>query len=91
MRQLIFPTLDFFIYCSIRFLTEDGLFDMIQKSKPAKAAVHGDRKNYLEKAEKSPVKSSIVGVKKRGKLEVSKNLKFWSLKTRIYSLCCYSV
>ncbi|XP_020100068.1 replication factor C subunit 1 [Ananas comosus] len=49
----------------IRFLTEDGLFDMIRKSKPAKSAVHGDRKNSLEKAEKSPVKSSIVGVKKR--------------------------
>lgn len=54
-------------FCSVPFLTEDGLFDMIRKSKPAKATVakHQSDKNS-EKQQKSPMKSSPVKVERRG-------------------------
>ncbi|BAF28486.1 replication factor C subunit 1 [Oryza sativa Japonica Group] len=50
----------------VPFLTEDGLFDMIRKSKPAKATVakHQSDKNS-EKQQKSPMKSSPVKVERR--------------------------
>ncbi|XP_008790185.1 replication factor C subunit 1 isoform X2 [Phoenix dactylifera] len=47
----------------IPFLTEDGLFDMIRKSKPAKAPVQEEqKKKTLEKVEKSPIKSTPLKV-----------------------------
>jgi replication factor C subunit 1 len=54
------------LVCSVPFLTEDGLFDMIRKSKPAKATVakHQSDKNS-EKQQKSPMKSSPVKVERR--------------------------
>lgn len=50
----------------VPFLTEDSLFDMIRKSKPAKATVakHQSDKNS-EKQQKSPMKSSPVKVERR--------------------------
>ncbi|ONK68849.1 uncharacterized protein A4U43_C05F16650 [Asparagus officinalis] len=47
-----------------KFLTEDELFDMIRKSKPAKAPVKEDlTKKHEEKANKSHMKSSPMKVK----------------------------
>uniref|UniRef100_A0A0D9XTE1 Replication factor C subunit 1 n=1 Tax=Leersia perrieri TaxID=77586 RepID=A0A0D9XTE1_9ORYZ len=50
----------------VPFLTEDGLFDMIRKSKPAKATVvkHQSDKNS-ERQQKSPIKSSPIKVERR--------------------------
>uniref|UniRef100_A0A0E0MGH2 Replication factor C subunit 1 n=2 Tax=Oryza punctata TaxID=4537 RepID=A0A0E0MGH2_ORYPU len=50
----------------VPFLTEDGLFDMIRKSRPTKATVakHQSDKSS-EKQQKSPIKSSPVKVERR--------------------------
>ncbi|XP_072990933.1 replication factor C subunit 1 [Typha latifolia] len=51
---------------SIPFLTEDGLFDMIRKSKPAKVPADEDhKKNDSEKLKKPQIKSSPNKVDKR--------------------------
>ncbi|XP_062182750.1 replication factor C subunit 1-like isoform X2 [Phragmites australis] len=50
----------------VPFLNEDGLFDMIRKSKPAKASVDKHQSNNnSEKLQKSQTKSSPVKVEKR--------------------------
>uniref|UniRef100_A0A0D9X868 Replication factor C subunit 1 n=1 Tax=Leersia perrieri TaxID=77586 RepID=A0A0D9X868_9ORYZ len=49
----------------VPFLTEDGLFDMILKSKPAKATAKHQSNNNSEKQQKSPIKSSPVKVERR--------------------------
>lgn len=47
----------------IPFLTEDGLFDMIRKSKPAKAPVQEEQKRKtIGKVDKSPIKSTPLKV-----------------------------
>jgi replication factor C subunit 1 len=52
-------------------LTEDGLFDMIRKSKPAKAPSNKHENNSnSEKLQKSQMKSSPVKVEKRGNQEL---------------------
>jgi replication factor C subunit 1 len=56
-------------WCSVPFLTEDGLFDLIRKSKPAKAPVDKHQSsNGSEKLQKSQTKSSPAKVEKRGRL-----------------------
>lgn len=58
-------------HCSVPFLTEDGLFDLIRKSKPAKAPVDKHQNNNSsEKLQKSQTKSSPAKVEKRGRLEL---------------------
>ncbi|XP_034568636.1 replication factor C subunit 1 [Setaria viridis] len=50
----------------VPFLTEDGLFDLIRKSKPAKAPVDGHQSsNGSEKLQKLQTKSSPAKVEKR--------------------------
>nr|CAB3490082.1 unnamed protein product [Digitaria exilis] len=49
----------------VPFLTEDGLFDLIRKSKPAKAPVDKHQSNGSEKQQKSQTKSSPAKVEKR--------------------------
>lgn len=57
------------LFCSVPFLTEDGLFDLIRKSKPAKAPVDGHQSsNGSEKLQKLQTKSSPAKVEKRGRL-----------------------
>jgi len=59
------------LICSVPFLTEDGLFDLIRKSKPAKAPVDKQQSNNsFEKLQKSQTKSSPAKVEKRGRLEL---------------------
>jgi len=59
------------LICSVPFLTEDGLFDLIRKSKPAKAPVDKHQSNNSsEKLQKSQTKGSPAKVEKRGRLEV---------------------
>lgn len=56
----------------VPFLTEDGLFDMIRKSKPAKPPVNKHEMNKIsEKLQKSPSKSSPVKVERRAVDQVS--------------------
>jgi hypothetical protein len=58
-------------------LTEDGLFDLIRKSKPAKASVDKHQSNNnSEKLQKSQTKSSPAKVGKRGRSDLSLMLKF---------------
>jgi replication factor C subunit 1 len=48
-------------------LTEDGLFDMIRKSKPAKSPANENENNSnSEKLQKAETKTSPVKVEKRG-------------------------
>ncbi|KAF0895658.1 hypothetical protein E2562_014277 [Oryza meyeriana var. granulata] len=50
----------------VPFLTEDGLFDMIRKSNPAKSTVAKHQSNNNSgKQQKSPIKSSPVKVERR--------------------------
>ncbi|TVT96853.1 hypothetical protein EJB05_57930 [Eragrostis curvula] len=49
----------------VPFLTEDGLFDLIRKSKPAKASVEHQKSNNSEKLQKTQTKSSPAKVEKR--------------------------
>lgn len=56
----------------VPFLTEDGLFDMIRKSKPSKAPVNKHENNSnSEKLQKSQMKSSPVKVEKKAVEQVS--------------------
>uniref|UniRef100_A0ACD5UBJ4 Uncharacterized protein n=1 Tax=Avena sativa TaxID=4498 RepID=A0ACD5UBJ4_AVESA len=56
----------------VPFLTEDGLFDMIRKSKPAKAPSNKHENNSnSEKLQKSQTKSSPVKVEERAVEKVS--------------------
>uniref|UniRef100_A0ACD5WY38 Uncharacterized protein n=1 Tax=Avena sativa TaxID=4498 RepID=A0ACD5WY38_AVESA len=56
----------------VPFLTEDGLFDMIRKSKPAKAPANKHENNSSsEKLQKSQMKISPVKVEKRAVEQVS--------------------
>ncbi|CAM0906628.1 unnamed protein product [Alopecurus aequalis] len=56
----------------VPFLTEDGLFDMIRKSKPAKSPVNKHENNSnSEKLQKSQTKSSPVKVEKKAVEQVS--------------------
>ncbi|KAG8090019.1 hypothetical protein GUJ93_ZPchr0011g27369 [Zizania palustris] len=67
----------------VPFLTEDGLFDMIRKSKPAKATVAKLQSNSSsEKQQKSPIKSSPVKVGRRddNQVTMSKNIALKSNK-----------
>ncbi|KAL6843023.1 hypothetical protein ACP4OV_027336 [Aristida adscensionis] len=52
----------------VPFLTEDGLFDMIRKSKPAKASTDKNQNNNSEKLQKSHTKSSPAKVEKRAEV-----------------------
>ncbi|TVU24912.1 hypothetical protein EJB05_27377 [Eragrostis curvula] len=49
----------------VPFLTEDGLFDLIRKSKPAKASVEHQKSNNSEKLQKTQTKSSPAKVEKQ--------------------------
>jgi replication factor C subunit 1 len=52
-------------------LTEDGLFDLIRKSKPEKASVDKQQSNNnSEKLQKSQTKSSPAKVERRGRSEL---------------------
>ncbi|XP_062197215.1 replication factor C subunit 1-like [Phragmites australis] len=58
----------------VPILTEDGLFDMIRKSKPTKAPVNKHQSNNnSEKLQKSPSKSSPVKVEKRAEVSAVDN------------------
>lgn len=57
-------------FCSVPFLTEDGLFDLIRKSKPANASVDKHQSSSSEKLQKSQTKSSPAKVEKQGRSEL---------------------
>ncbi|XP_051200769.1 replication factor C subunit 1 [Lolium perenne] len=70
----------------VPFLTEDGLFDMIRKSKPAKAPANKHENNSnSEKLQKSQTKSSPVKVEKRAVEQVSTMDKSIASKSEIAS------
>ncbi|KAM0864037.1 hypothetical protein ACQ4PT_044193 [Festuca glaucescens] len=70
----------------VPFLTEDGLFDMIRKSKPAKAPSNKHENNSnSEKLQKSQTKSSPVKVEKRAVEQVSTMDKSIASKSEIAS------
>ncbi|KAJ1275898.1 hypothetical protein BS78_05G171400 [Paspalum vaginatum] len=59
----------------VPFLTEDGLFDLIRKSKPAKAPVDKHQNNNSsEKLQKSQAKSSPAKVEKRAESSADKSI-----------------
>jgi replication factor C subunit 1 len=67
-------------------LTEDGLFDMVRKSKPAKAPANKhDNNSNSEKLQKSQTKSSPVKVEKRAVEQVSTMDKSIASKSEIAS------
>ncbi|GJN25335.1 hypothetical protein PR202_gb13151 [Eleusine coracana subsp. coracana] len=55
----------------VPFLTENGLFDLIRKSKPANASVDKRQSSNSEKLQKSQTKSSPAKVEKRGRSELN--------------------
>ncbi|KAL6654828.1 hypothetical protein ACP70R_008293 [Stipagrostis hirtigluma subsp. patula] len=68
----------------VPFLTEDGLFDMIRKSKPAKASAgKNQNNNNSENLQKSHTKSSPAKVEKRA--EVSPTSKSIASKSNVAS------
>ncbi|XP_015698035.1 replication factor C subunit 1 isoform X2 [Oryza brachyantha] len=70
----------------VPFLTEDGLFDMIRKSKPAKSTVAKHQSdNNSEKQQKSPIKSCPVKVERKdaNQITTGKNISPKSNKERV--------